>query len=103
MNSGMPTESQLAAMRQIEPPEKDVLIVAIDLLSELTEALGEMIDPLVANSKLMQLLYFCANVSPWLFRICLSMVFRTQTSKFVKVLLHCWEIWLNLVFIMSNL
>lgn len=70
MNSGMPTESQLAAMRQIEPPEKDVLIVAIDLLSELTEALGEMIDPLVANSKLMQLLYFCANVS-----LCLSWTF----------------------------
>lgn len=71
INSGMPTESQLAAMRQIEPPEKDVLIVAIDLLSELTEALGEMIDPLVANSKLMQLLYFCANVGLHFFEMLL--------------------------------
>jgi transportin-1 len=58
-----PTEAQLAEVKKIDTPEKDVLIVAIDLLSELTEALGENIQPLVGanNSKLIQLLYFCVN------------------------------------------
>lgn len=62
INSGMPSESQIEALKSIEPPEKDVLIVAIDLLSELTEALGSSIESLVGNSRIMQLLFFCANV-----------------------------------------
>lgn len=62
-NTAIPTDSQLAQLRQIEAPEKDVLIVSIDLLSELTEALGTAIEPLVNNSKLMQLIFFCANVT----------------------------------------
>ena len=102
-----PTEAQLAAVRKIETPEKDVLIVAVDLLSELTESLGSDIHNLVAanNSKLVQLLYFCINVSDFRFILCyLGFVytrdlisrfmfiiyefFRIQTSKFDKVLSH---------------
>ncbi|KAI1726802.1 HEAT-like repeat domain-containing protein [Ditylenchus destructor] len=46
-----------------DQPDKDFLIVALDLLSELTEALREYIDPLVASSNLVQLLFVCAQDS----------------------------------------
>jgi transportin-1 len=38
-----------------EQPDKDFLIVALDLLSELVETLREFIDPLVSQSNLVQM------------------------------------------------
>ncbi|KAL3078600.1 hypothetical protein niasHT_035083 [Heterodera trifolii] len=46
---------------QHDQPEKDFLIVALDLLSELAEALRDYIDPLVAQSNIIQLVYICAQ------------------------------------------
>lgn len=46
-----------------EQPDKDFLIVALDLLSELTEALRDYIDPLVEQSNLIHLVYICAQVN----------------------------------------
>ncbi|CAL9682276.1 unnamed protein product [Knipowitschia caucasica] len=44
---------------QYEPPDKDFMIVALDLLSGLAEGLGETIDQLVARSNILTLLYQC--------------------------------------------
>ncbi|KOB70037.1 putative transportin 1 [Operophtera brumata] len=44
---------------QFEAPDKDFMIVALDLLSGLAEGLDGHIDALVLNSNLMQLLYQC--------------------------------------------
>uniref|UniRef100_A0A915E4P1 Transportin-1 n=1 Tax=Ditylenchus dipsaci TaxID=166011 RepID=A0A915E4P1_9BILA len=65
-SAGMPalhhSQSQSASYNN-DQPDKDFLIVALDLLSELAEALREYIDPLVANSNLIQLIYLCAQDS----------------------------------------
>lgn len=53
-------------------PDKDFLIVSLDLLSELAEALRENIEPLVAQSKLVELLYICSNVGFYLQKFRLS-------------------------------
>lgn len=45
-----------------DQPDKDFLIVALDLLSELAEALREFIDPLVGQSNLIHLLFVCTQV-----------------------------------------
>jgi transportin-1 len=44
---------------QFEKPEKDFMIVALDLLSGLAEGLENHINSLVANSNILQLLYEC--------------------------------------------
>lgn len=44
---------------QYEAPEKDFMIVSLDLLSGLTEGLDGHIDNLVANSNIMHLLFSC--------------------------------------------
>lgn len=44
---------------QYEMPDKDFMIVALDLLSGLAEGLEESIEPFVANSPIMRLLYQC--------------------------------------------
>lgn len=44
-------------------PDKDFMIVALDLLSGLAEGLEECIEPLVASSSVMNLLYQCMQVS----------------------------------------
>ena len=44
---------------QFEPPDKDFMIVALDLLSGLAEGLGEHMGTLVGSSNLMALLYQC--------------------------------------------
>lgn len=44
---------------QFEAPDKDFMIVALDLLSGLAEGLDGHIENLVLNSNLMQLLYQC--------------------------------------------
>lgn len=40
-------------------PEKDFMIVALDLLSGLSEGLGSSIEPLVGKSNIMTLLFQC--------------------------------------------
>ena len=42
---------------QFEAPDKDFMIVALDLLSGLTEGLGSQIEQLVQSSNIMQLLF----------------------------------------------
>ncbi|RWS31760.1 transportin-1-like isoform X2 [Leptotrombidium deliense] len=44
---------------QFDPPNKDFMIVALDLLSGLAEGLGGNIESLVVSSNIMQLLYQC--------------------------------------------
>lgn len=44
---------------QFEPPDKDFMIVALDLLSGLAEGLNGHIEKLVLNSNIMQLLHLC--------------------------------------------
>ncbi|KMY97903.1 transportin-1 isoform X1 [Drosophila simulans] len=42
-----------------EYPDKERMVIALDLVSGLTEGLGSLIEPLVANSRLLQLLCEC--------------------------------------------
>jgi len=44
---------------QFEAPDKDFMIVALDLLSGLAEGLNGFIEKLIANSNILQLLYQC--------------------------------------------
>lgn len=43
-------------------PDKDFLVVALDLLSSLTESLGEEIDHFVGESNIIAHLYQCSMV-----------------------------------------
>ena len=47
---------------QYEAPDKDFMIVALDLLSGLAEGLEYHIEQLVVNSSLLNLLYQCMQV-----------------------------------------
>ena len=47
---------------QFEPPDKDFMIVALDLLSGLAEGLGGQIQALVCNSNILSLLFQCMQV-----------------------------------------
>lgn len=47
---------------QYEAPDKDFMIVALDLLSGLAEGLGSHVDQLVARSNIMTLLFQCMQV-----------------------------------------
>lgn len=47
---------------QYEAPDKDFMIVALDLLSGLAEGLGGHVDSLVARSNIMTLLFQCMQV-----------------------------------------
>ncbi|VDM41758.1 unnamed protein product [Toxocara canis] len=50
---------------EYDMPEKDFLIVALDLLSGLAEGLADHIDPLVASSQIVALIYQCSlDASP---------------------------------------
>lgn len=53
---------------QYEAPDKDFMIVALDLLSGLAEGLGGHVDTLVARSNIMTLLFQCMQVSGALWR-----------------------------------
>ena len=46
-----------------DPPEKDFMIVALDLLSGLAEGLEGAIESLVTESNILELLYRCVQVS----------------------------------------
>ena len=61
---------------QYEMPDKDFMVVALDLLSGLAEGLGQMIAPLVANSEILPLLYQCMKV-----RFYLSSFLKELKSK----------------------
>lgn len=47
---------------QYEAPDKDFMIVALDLLSGLAEGLGSHVEQLVARSNIMTLLFQCMQV-----------------------------------------
>jgi len=47
---------------QFEAPDKDFMIVALDLLSGLAEGLEQNIESLTASSNLLKLLYQCMQV-----------------------------------------
>lgn len=47
---------------QYEAPDKDFMIVALDLLSGLAEGLGGNVEQLVARSNIMTLLFQCMQV-----------------------------------------
>ena len=47
---------------QYDPPEKDFMIVALDLLSGLAEGLESTIESLVAESNILELLCQCIQV-----------------------------------------
>jgi transportin-1 len=48
---------------QYDIPDKDFMVVALDLLSGLAEGLGNLIAPLVAKSEILGLLYRCMKVN----------------------------------------
>ena len=48
---------------QFEVPDKDFMVVALDLLSGLAEGLEGQIENFVARSKIMALLFQCMQVS----------------------------------------
>lgn len=50
---------------QYEMPDKDFMVVALDLLSGLAEGLGTLISPLVSHSEILPLLYQCMKVCLW--------------------------------------
>ncbi len=49
---------------QVEAPDKDFMIVALDLLSGLAEGLENNIEQFVVRSNILTLLYQCMQVSP---------------------------------------
>ncbi|MEQ2158428.1 Transportin-2 [Goodea atripinnis] len=63
---------------QYEAPDKDFMIVALDLLSGLAEGLGGHVDTLVARSNIMTLLFQCMQVSGA--QLCLLYFITTFTS-----------------------
>jgi transportin-1 len=50
---------------QFDPPDKDFMIVALDLLSGLAEGLNQHIESLVSDSNILKLLYQCMQVSKY--------------------------------------
>ena len=56
-------QANLANPEQYDPPDKDFMIVALDLLSGLAEGLEHHIESLVSNSNILKLLYQCMQVS----------------------------------------
>ncbi|VEL20705.1 unnamed protein product [Protopolystoma xenopodis] len=44
-----------------DPPDKDFMVISLDLLSGITEGLGAHIEPLVASNNIIKLLYECAQ------------------------------------------
>ena len=56
------TQANLSNPEQYEAPDKDFMIVALDLLSGLAEGLSNQIDSLVESSSILKLLYQCMQV-----------------------------------------
>lgn len=56
-------QQQQSDSSQYDMPDKDFMVVALDLLSGIAEGLGQLIAPLVANSEILILLYQCMKDS----------------------------------------
>lgn len=56
-------QASVSSPDQFPPPDKDFMIVALDLLSGLSEGVGSSIQPLVAKSNILTLLYQCMQDS----------------------------------------
>lgn len=77
---------------QFEAPDKDFMIVALDLLSGLTEGLGGHIERLIVASNIMQLLYQSMQVyriEVHVERKFLPLFCRTRCLKYVSHHLRC--------------
>lgn len=61
---------------QYEAPDKDFMIVALDLLSGLAEGLGAHVEQLVARSNIMTLLFQCMQVEDCLFFLVLFILLQ---------------------------
>lgn len=57
-----PSQLHQSQPDQYEAPDKDFMIVALDLLSGLAEGLGGTIEQLVARSNILTLMYQCMQV-----------------------------------------
>lgn len=55
-------QANVSNPEQFDAPDKDFMIVALDLLSGLAEGLNGHIEALVMSSNIMQLLYQCMQV-----------------------------------------
>ena len=55
-------QANLQTPDQYDPPDKDFMIVALDLLSGLAEGLEHHIEALVAGSNILKLLFQCMQV-----------------------------------------
>ena len=69
---------------QLDPPDKDFMIVALDLLSGLAEGLDGHIERLVSSSNIMHLLYQCVQVRspmPSRFQLSLFVVFAGHDAR----------------------
>lgn len=69
---------------QYEAPDKDFMIVALDLLSGLAEGLGGHVEQLVARSNIMTLLFQCMQVLTFIIvhLFALSEIFGYKTKGF---------------------
>lgn len=89
---------------QFEQPDKERMIVALDLLSGLAEGLDVHIEQLVSNSNIMQLLFQCMQdvmpeVSKNFISVCSSIkimvifycLFGGDGDRCVNRHSHCWE------------
>lgn len=87
-------QSQLSLQQpeQFHMPDKEFMIVALDLLSGMTEGLQGNIEALIANSNLLTLLYQCMQVG-WCNILPNEMLLlhahRIQCLRCVKALLLC--------------
>ena len=57
-------------------PDKDFMVVALDLLSGLAEGLGALISPLITKSEILVLLYQCMKVTKYFISFFLCYVIK---------------------------
>jgi hypothetical protein len=91
--------------QQLEPPEKDFIVVALDLLSGLIQGIGTSAESLINNIQpnLVELLKFCVKVCYGCDACFFNQVIsRIRSPMFVKVHSHSLVIWLATVFCISN-
>jgi len=56
-------QTYMQNQEQFEAPDKDFMIVALDLLSGLAEGLGAGIERLISESNVLQLMFSCMQVT----------------------------------------
>jgi transportin-1 len=73
-----------------DPPDKEFLVAALDLMSGLVQSMGEDLNVLIQASepKLVEMLTHCLMV----FSRCFSADPRTKSMMSVSLDLHSWEI-----------